>query len=218
MKVLPIYLICLLLSLKNFCYGQKDFISLSFSPNYSWFNRLDSKSQNIKQVPQLGAEFGLGFNFYLNHNFQLESGLSLLCLRNKTVSTIEGSDIKINDGELFNRLNLKLNAYYVISVSEKIQGALSVGTTSTFGAKLKSEFINEIHEYRADTYRNWNQLIVSGMGIYYTMNNERKMYYGIRASFGLRNIASKKVIHLSEENNYVNRNNHCSIVVQYFFK
>jgi DNA-directed RNA polymerase subunit E'/Rpb7 len=197
---------------------QKDFFNISISPNYSWFNRTDSKAEYIKQVPQLGGEIGLGLNYKLNQKISLEPGFSILCLRNKSISTVEGGDVKFSDGELFSRLNFRLTVFYALAINERIQGAISLGTAATFGAKLKSEFINPIHEYHTDTFRNWNQLFESGIGLYYLTKGERKTYLGLRASFGTRVITNKKVIHLNEENNFVNRNSHCSLVFQYYLK
>jgi DNA-directed RNA polymerase subunit E'/Rpb7 len=197
---------------------QKDFFNISISPNYSWFNRTDSKAEYIKQVPQLGGEIGLGLNYKLNQKISLEPGFSILCLRNKSISTVEGGDVKFSDGELFSRLNFRLTVFYALAINERIQGAISLGTAATFGAKLKSEFINPIHEYHTDTFRNWNQLFESGIGLYYLTKGERKTYLGLRASFGARVITNKKVIHLNEQDNFVNRNNHCSLVLQYYLK
>jgi hypothetical protein len=197
---------------------QKDFFNISISPNYSWFNRTDSKAEYIKQVPQLGGEIGLGLNYKLNQKVSLEPGFSILCLRNKSISTVESGDVKFSDGELFNRLNIRLTVFYSLAINERIQGAISLGTAATFGTKLKSEFINPIHEYHTDTFRNCNQLFESGIGLYYLTKGERKTYLGLRASFGARIITNKKVIHLNEQNNFVNRNNHCSLVLQYYLK
>jgi hypothetical protein len=197
---------------------QKDFFSISLSPNYSWFNRTDSKAEYIKQVPQLGGEIGISLNYKLNQKLSLEPSFSILCLRNKSISTVESGDVKFSDGELFNRLNFRLTANYSLMINERFQWVISLGTASTFGAKLKSEFINPIHEYHTDTFRNWNQLFESGIGLCYLTKGDRKIYLGLRASFGARIITNKKVIHLNEQNSYVNRNNHCSLVFQYYLK
>ncbi len=207
-----------LLLFQNPIFSQKDFLNLSVSPNYSWFNRTDSKAQYIKQVPQLGLEIGLGFHYRLKEKLHFEPSFSIVCLRNTAISTVPSNDIKFSDGEYFNRLNLRLTVLYLLRFNHKSQGAFSLGTAASFGSKLEAGFINEIHEYHSNTYRNWNQLFEPGIGVYCLTKGDRKIYGGLRASFGARIVATKKIIHLSEENNFVNRNNHCSLVLQYYLK